>query len=376
MFKFHSKGGKDFMKQSHKLMITNLSEGMLVKNYKEMCKLLGCNPLEGNSKRSQIKNWKRYFDFERVGQKFVITKIYPEPYPIEDARKLKEGLYVKYIELLMLRYLSGCNGYQTKISKSELYSILGLTNENYKCLRKNSKAIKEKIMQNSRGIVNISYFDIHHFYQRADAKLTKVLYTALDSMSKRFLIKYKTEYVIITGCSECKETFSTKIANQEEVNCIIDMQHAVLNEMGFTTITQVSLKYKLNEFNKRVNQYLFDKYGWKGVYSQLSITYINNIAKETPLKAEEICKLSASVQRKQLNQIVIKSLNSQAHDKFEKNRDSVVDILVNEEDATNVFLYSDTYVEAQETLTYYLIDIDAEIYRDNTDNSNIDMINL
>ena len=109
------------------LNVTALTEGLVVKNYKSMCSLLNCSICEGNSKKSQLKNWKRYFNYEKSGQKFIITEIYDTPFPSEDARKLKEGLYVKYIELLLLKYLSSCEGYQTKITKGKLYQILGLT---------------------------------------------------------------------------------------------------------------------------------------------------------------------------------------------------------------------------------------------------------
>ena len=90
------------------LNTSHLTEGLVVKNYKSMCSLLECDVCGGDSKKSQLKNWKRYFNYEKSGQKFMITEIYDTPFPSEDARKLKEGLYVKYIELLLLKYLSSC----------------------------------------------------------------------------------------------------------------------------------------------------------------------------------------------------------------------------------------------------------------------------
>ena len=347
---------------------SKLSEGTLVKNYKEMCSLLGCTTRTGNSKKSQIKNWKRYFDFEKVGQKFLIAEIYAEPFPTEDSRKLKEGLYVKYIELLLLKHLSECQGHQTKISKGSLYSVLGLANHNYKNLRDDYEIVRENVQENVGRAVAISNFDVRHFYQRADTKLTKILYTALESMSKRFLIKYESEYIIILNREEDdngEEVLHTKIANAKEVSQILAAQHIVLNEMGFETITQVSLRYKLKEFYQRVNKYLLAEYQWQGVFSQLSIIYINNIAKEIPLKAEEIRKLSSTVQREQLNQIVINTLNNQAQKKFEKNDEDVTKQVIfglDDNEKACTFKYKNDYIEAQEALADYLIDIKAPIY--------------
>ena len=358
------------------LNVTALTEGLVVKNYKSMCSLLNCSICEGNSKKSQLKNWKRYFNYEKSGQKFIITEIYDTPFPSEDARKLKEGLYVKYIELLLLKYLSSCEGYQTKITKGKLYQILGLTNEYYYKLKSSDNPyeianIKNKIKSKCDTLV--TEFDINHFQQRAEAKLNKILYTALDSMSKRFLIKYHTEYVLRVPCEDDKSGYELEVASPRQVSLILEAQHKILDSMGYENITQVALRYKLKEFNERVDDYLSEHYGWLGFFSQLSIIYINDIGREIPLKAEEIRKLAPSVQRKQLNQIVVKSLNQQAHEKYDKNLNKALDLMINEideverqgfgikeDDSPKFFQYYPTYVEAQLELADYLINIDRD----------------
>ena len=42
------------------MKIENLHEGMVIKNYKEFCELLGIIPKRGNSKNSQIKEINTY----------------------------------------------------------------------------------------------------------------------------------------------------------------------------------------------------------------------------------------------------------------------------------------------------------------------------
>ena len=68
------------------MKIENLKEGLIVKNYKEMCKLLGEEERTGNSKISQLKEWKRHFGFYKEGNKFIITEVYDEPKNKEDGR--------------------------------------------------------------------------------------------------------------------------------------------------------------------------------------------------------------------------------------------------------------------------------------------------
>lgn len=52
-----------------------------VKNYKIMCELLGEEEKTGNSKKAQTKEWKRYFDYIKEKQKYIIREIYDKPLP-------------------------------------------------------------------------------------------------------------------------------------------------------------------------------------------------------------------------------------------------------------------------------------------------------
>jgi len=76
--------------------------GMVIKNYKELCNLFGEDTKTGKAKQLQLKNWKRYFDWEKDGQKFIITDIYDTPLPKEDLRrKGNNSIYKNYIELIL-----------------------------------------------------------------------------------------------------------------------------------------------------------------------------------------------------------------------------------------------------------------------------------
>lgn len=68
---------------------TNLEIGMIAKNYKELCNLLNEPIKDGNSKKFQLKEWARYFEFEKQKwkQSYIILDIYDEPLEKEDNRK-------------------------------------------------------------------------------------------------------------------------------------------------------------------------------------------------------------------------------------------------------------------------------------------------
>ena len=72
-------------------MNTNkLINGMVVKNYKELCSLVEEEIKDGNSKKAQMKEFERYFKYHKEGHKFVIDEVFDTPLPIEDSRKGKQ----------------------------------------------------------------------------------------------------------------------------------------------------------------------------------------------------------------------------------------------------------------------------------------------
>lgn len=72
--------------------ISSEDQILIIKNYKEMCKILKENEKTGDSKKAQQKEWKRYFDFSKEGQKYLIYEIYEKPLP--------KNMYINPIDIL------------------------------------------------------------------------------------------------------------------------------------------------------------------------------------------------------------------------------------------------------------------------------------
>lgn len=79
--------------------ISNLKEGMVIKNYLTLCNILHEDVKIAASKTCQIKNWQRYFEYKINGQKWTILKVYNEPLSKVDLRangnNTKHNLYKK-----------------------------------------------------------------------------------------------------------------------------------------------------------------------------------------------------------------------------------------------------------------------------------------
>lgn len=354
------------------------NEDNTVKNYKMMCELLNENITGGDSKKAQLNRWKRYFDFYKDGQKFVINEIYDEPFVTDDARKRKEGLYVKYIELLLLEYLSKQTDYKVTVGSKEMYRILGMTNENYSIRSKMksiaaNEVIRQTMAKNENRFVFtnlpvISDFNINNFYFRAEQKLNKILYSALNSMKNRFLIDYKKVNIIGKLIDEDEYRYlDYRESTAYEDKLILEAKKLIISQMGYNNVTEIMLCYKCEDFYNRFNEYIKEEYGWERCYPQLRVVYIDDIAKQIPLKAEEIRKLSYEDKKSQLNAEIIKSLNTQAEKRYEDNCNKIKSEHdsewgdFNRMDENVPFEYESNYVEIQHALADYLLNIHFEI---------------
>lgn len=56
---------------TYEVNTSKLVIGMVIKNYKEMCQLFDEEVKTGEAKKSQLKNWKRYFDWEKDGKRLI-----------------------------------------------------------------------------------------------------------------------------------------------------------------------------------------------------------------------------------------------------------------------------------------------------------------
>lgn len=71
------------------MKIDNLKEGMIIKNYNDLCSILDTPKKQGNSKISQLKDLERYCEFHKEGNKFVVDDIYTT-IKTKEAKKLKD----------------------------------------------------------------------------------------------------------------------------------------------------------------------------------------------------------------------------------------------------------------------------------------------
>lgn len=330
--------------------------GMIIKNYKELCTILNEETKTGKAKQLQLKNWKRYFDWERDGQKFIIVDIYDTPLPKEDLRrKGNNSIYKNYIELILLQYLSKQEGYRKTFTKRNWLELLGMINSKY------GKEPKIKLKQLDYCINDQ---EITLFYIRSNKKLERVLHDALSNLQREKLIIVEYETVIVFVDERGKE--HRFIANDYQKKKILQAERDILkNVMQYENMFYVYIKNKSNEYYNKVNEKLHELYGWKYYYKQIKIIYDqSNIIEAIPSK-------EVILQKEILNSKIVEFLNDNAkkvYEKKEKEYDDALDeylnnwigdkeYLRNRIKVPNTWKYPKAYIEAQRILTDELIRI-------------------
>ena len=264
-----------------------VSVGMVIKNYKQLCQLLDLPVLTSASKQAQIKRLKCYMDFEKSGQKFIITDIFDTPLTINDQRKLgNNSIYVKYIEVILIYHL--CNSSEIIFENIiELFKMLSLVNNNYKTISYNELFLKNN---------TLDYFTLSKFYLFSYGKLRRILDSALKNMMSRNIITVNYKIVIYPTDS----TNYCFIADEIQRQNIISVEREVLHtQFNNHTIPDLFSNKQDRKFYKAVNKVLYERYHWSHYEKKFLIKYIHNENTKT-LSETEIYNC-----RKELNHKII-----------------------------------------------------------------------
>lgn len=287
--------------------ISRLESGIVVKNYKEMCEILDEDICGGDSKKAQLKEWARYFAWEKKGQKFIILDIYDEPLPKDDGRQNK-NIYVQYIQVILMKILSKQRNTKDPfyITTNQLWRLLGMINNNY-------KNISLDDLNNMITDYEVTSFDMKKFYQRCNQRLREILFSSLNKLEDRALIKYEIETVIVFFDEDRKTVY--KPANDIQKKKILKAERKALLDMGLESKQHAYAKFKETEFFERVNAYLHEWYGWEYTFNRIKINYNKSDVLETVYSDE--AKLRSDfeemkLQRLGLNDRVVEALYKNA----------------------------------------------------------------
>lgn len=316
--------------------IEKLEVGTICKNYKELCNLLGEPIKSGKSKEYQVKNWERYFKYDRDKYKFIITEIYDTPMIKEDGRKLSKNTvpYMDEMETLILDLLAQSdNGGAISLSKNKLLHSLKIINDNYKFYNRKRLKLSE--------ITNINISNIDEFYTTTSDSFKSQLETALRRLSNQSLIfwsysvtvchaipeveytengevkmKKKTiindngDYEVELQVSEVKGKLDFREATNKEIKIILGIERDLLDQYNCNSISELFKKGKIREFYNKINDILFERLNILYYYNSYKIIFNRDNVKK------KLSDLILNETRKDLTQT---ELNIKVRDRIEQN---------------------------------------------------------
>lgn len=309
--------------------LKKLNIGQKIKNYKEMCVLLGEDEKIGNSKKSQIKEWERYFSWDQEGHKIVIKEIYNNPKEkIELRSGNNDAPYTNQIQKIMLDLLlQDKNDGQILLSKYKLLQELNMINQNY-------SYSKRRIPKLSK-FLNVNENDVYEFYESSSDMLVRNLEAALNKLRSKAVIFWTKAIMLCTinihyklnelgspvsekkfiGLDEDGEeiynhkaqydaVYNFRKASKDEVGMVLSTENDMLRELGRKDKSEVIRYGEWDKFTHNVNDELMRKMGVDFYYEGYEIIFNddhvqyewNKLSDELLISPEE-----KSEQRKQLN---------------------------------------------------------------------------
>ena len=332
----------------------NLVPNQEVKNYKALCTLLEIPVLDGRAKKFQLTSLGRFFEYERIGNKYIITKILDEPLEKNDLRiKGNHSIYVTYIESILLNYFITKGKVQCSFTRNNLWQELGMINDNYNMFFSGSSMLKKLKVYDYR----INQWQLNNFYQRTRAKFNDILKCALNNLQNRKLIEFRECVWARKTCysNGRKKYFEVKKSTQKAV--VMECEKEALNALNCRSIQEVIYSKDKNvtwdKYCEIRNTFLYDKLGWDFVYKKFSIVCNQKfLAEGLRENNNELLHY--------LNAEVIKATDAQADEILRKNREAL-------KEGTTTFRYPNYYPEVQKKLSKKLLDIDVHTLDCNLD---------
>lgn len=270
--------------------------GMIIKNYKELCILLGLIALENNSKKAQIKEMERYFSFTKQGQKIIINEIYDEVKDKLDNRKNGNNKtpYIQCIEKLILDLLvQDLHKEKVCLSKNKLFKELKMINENY-------AFCKSRIPKLSK-FTNIEKETIEEWYLSADSTLKSNVERALDNLKGQSLIIWSNEISVckmevvnngngiydidkkVTLDQYDEEIIEFKVnayteynfreATDSEKKFIIHTERDIMKKMGYESKQTIVRCGAWDSFKKKINKIILKELNIDFYYNSYKILF-------------------------------------------------------------------------------------------------------
>lgn len=373
---FYTKKREHTNVQERNNMNTNkLQSGMIIKNYREFCKLTDEPIKSGKSKRLQLADWTRYFDFHKStnSQSYIIDQVYDEPYPEEEFRK--DVVYSKLIQYILAERLAIEETTEIDMTKRQLYLYLGMVNSSYINDVEKQAALDifyEKHQDNMTPEQSFYYYN--DFSIHTNRRLDSIIENALSSMEERkLIIKNKRYKIIETVIEDNKKVPKMRQADNNEMSIIIDIIREYLDEHPEFSFINA---YNYKRYYGGLNKIFKERMGWDSVYQSIQIIFgEDSIKKYVTVLGDELLE-ECKKNQVELNSVIVERLNKHFQVAYQNNRnklikaavdqmsvissdwtdEDIIERIVKSDEKLKKKLYADNYVEIQQEFVDLFVD--------------------
>lgn len=261
--------------------------------YAELCEMLAEPKTQGGRNRKlQLERWATYFDFEKKGQTYIVTKLKKTPIINRTGGSQK----FKSLKLLLINELNFRNSAKLSGSMKTILNQIKIDNhfklltdnlntpdlelaENY--LKANSNYLKLR-----KGIFNSLVIEINQ-------KLKELFSSALNSLKKQGLISFEEGYFIepkllVNRFATPAETKLIKAIQKEELKQLANEYGLTAEKVNYFVI---AVKNDSQKFYNRVNENLLKNYGFSCLSYRYCIELTKQLNPENQLTIEEKSQL-------------------------------------------------------------------------------------
>ncbi|HHD2592839.1 TPA: hypothetical protein ACOTFJ_001883 [Clostridium perfringens] len=295
--------------------MSNLREGQVFKNYKELCVFLGWEITNGNSKKKQMDTLSTMCKWHKEGNKIVVDGVYEKQLIKEDGRKNnfgtgKKSIYYKDFEIIMLKLFELNHTNYLDFTITQLMQMVGMVNKDYVKYKYSKGDLLDKLL--TEEAIKITNDEVNTFYEVHQKLLSEGAKTCLKKLKQAYLVDLKEirmlrmfKLVVSDEDGTTKRQYYDREATKEEIELILVEKRKLLEKMGCNDIQQIYQRRLQVGFYRELRAILEEKYHISFDYT----SYRAILNKEAISK--EIEKLQKEVDIEEL----ILSINSKSYKK-------------------------------------------------------------
>lgn len=369
------------------IKIENLSVGMEIKNYIELCKVLDVKETSGGARANQLEWFGDYFSYDKKGHRFIITDIYDiEVEPMKDGRGGSHDplTHIENIEKLIVDILAqdNSNG-KLFLSKSQLFKELEMVNENY-------SACKGRIPKLSK-FMEIDEWNVQEWYDSTNGLLERSLHRALKNLESQSLVSWSR---VITVCpvkiigepvirrETVTNSYGEKIhkyvpyaatsmqphreATDDEVRRILEVERDAMMELNCKNKQEVIRSGSWHKFENKVDDILLNTEGIAFYYKSYKVIFNKKHIREKSKTLNNLTlnREERAFQKTDLNRQIEDRTNRNLVNRQQKALNSPCVLFGNPTDIKIVKRVEDGYLIDGRKLSYTLINNNHKDIRD------------